>query len=207
MRCTCSITFFFFFFAFRVLAGKSGEEEKSEKKRCKGDVARHVSDMAASTRRYPSFRLNVHTHVQHFGGGVYIQWEKEEKIKAHSGVLLYTISWSAAQSDRGCTGVVVRDPFFGPRQVWQTFFLFFQGREPCSALQISRQKHVIVPNKRMSNNKPYRLSFSISTPTHPGNFSRESGKNFVLLFFLFILINIGQYTLGADSIDSGVRIC
>lgn len=164
MRCTCSITFFFFFFAFRVLAGKSGEEEKSEKKRCKGHVARHVSDMAASTRRYPSFRLNVHTHVQHFGGGVYIQWEKEEKIKAHSGVLLYTISWSAAQSDRGCTGVVVRDPFFGPRQVWQTFFLFFQGREPCSALQISRQKHVIVPNKRMSNNKPYRLSLNPHPP-------------------------------------------
>lgn len=127
MRCTCSITFFFFFFAFRVLAGKSGEEEKSEKKRCKGDVARHVSDMAASTRRYPSFRLNVHTHVQHFGGGVYIQWEKEEKIKAHSGVLLYTISWSAAQSDRGCTGVVVRDPFFRPPPSLTNFFSFLPG--------------------------------------------------------------------------------
>lgn len=74
--------FFFFFFAFRVSRKKSRGGKIGKKKRCKGHVARHVSDMAASTRRYPSFRLNVHTHVQHFGGGVYIQWEKEGKIKS-----------------------------------------------------------------------------------------------------------------------------
>lgn len=205
MRCTCSITFFFFFFAFRVLAGKSGEEEKSEKKRCKGDVARHVSDMAASTRRYPSFRLNVHTHVQHFGGGVYIQWEKEEKIKAHSGVLLYTISWSAAQSDRGCTGVVVRDPFFRPPPSLTNFFSFSSRGESLAVRYKSADKSTLYPTKEWATTN-HIDSLSL-TPTHPGNFSRESGKNFVLLFFLFILINIGQYTLGADSIDSGVRIC
>lgn len=183
MRCTCSITFFFFFFAFRVLAGKSGEEEKSEKKRCKGHVARHVSDMAASTRRYPSFRLNVHTHVQHFGGGVYIQWEKEEKIKAHSGVLLYTISWSAAQSDRGCTGVVVRDPFFRPPPSLTNFFSFSSRGESLAVRYKSADKSTLYPTKEWATTN-HIDSLSLSQPPPTQEISQESqAKTLSFSFF------------------------
>jgi hypothetical protein len=89
---------------------KSKENErgggKTEKKRCKGHVARHVSDMAASTRRYPSFQLNVHTHVQHF---------LEGKKKAHSPFLLrYDFM------KRNLTGTL----FFRPPPGTQLYFIF-----------------------------------------------------------------------------------
>ncbi len=89
------------------------------------------------------------------------------KNKKRILVCLYTISWSAAQSDRGCTGVG-RDPFFGPRQVWQTFFLFFQGREPCSALQISRQKRVT-----QQKNEQQQTISTLSNPHPPRKFLKR----------------------------------
>lgn len=155
--------------------------------------------MSASTRRYPSFRLNVHTHVQHFGEGISNERRREQKKKAHSGAYIYIYDFM--KRSRAIWQGVGGDPFSAPART-HFFFSFLPGR----ALQCvtNQQTKARYPTKEWTTtNRIDSLSLSYEFSSSSGRDCEPPPRKFLKrvriktlsLFFFFLFYILKNWTV------------